>query len=66
MYNDTREGFMDFKQLLQNKVFIASVIGGVVFLLVVFIICGTIAANNKSNNNEIDVSSEPLKEDVDL
>lgn len=57
---------MDFKQLLQNKVFIASVIGGVVFLLVVFIICGTIAANNKSNNNEIDVSSEPLKEDVDL
>ena len=56
---------MDLKKLLENKVLLASIIGGIVFLLVVFIICGTIAASNKSNN-EIDVSNEPLKEDVDL
>ena len=56
---------MDLKKLLENKVLLASIIGGVVLLLVVFIICGTIAASNKSNN-EIDVSNEPLKEDVDL
>lgn len=56
---------MDFKKLLENKVLLASIIGGVVFLLFVFIICGTIA-NSKSNNNEVDVSNEPLKEDVDL
>ncbi len=56
---------MDLKKLLENKVLLASIIGGIVLLLVVFIICGTIAASNKSNN-EIDVSNEPLKEDVDL
>lgn len=56
---------MDLKKLLENKILLASIVGGVVLLLVVFIICGTIAASNKSNN-EIDVSNEPLKEDVDL
>lgn len=56
---------MDFKKLLENKVLLASIVGGVVFLLFIFIICGTIA-NSKSNNNEVDVSNEPLKEDVDL
>ena len=58
---------MDFKQILENKVLLGSIIGGVVFLLAVFIICGTIAASNKSDkDNAIDVSREPLKEDVDL
>ena len=58
---------MDFKQLLENKTLMIAIIGGVVFLLAVFIICGTIASASKSNNsNEIDVSNEPLKEDVDL
>ncbi len=56
---------MDFKKLLENKILLASIIGGVVLLLIIFIICGTIA-NSKSNNNEVDVSNEPLKEDVDL
>ena len=56
---------MDFKKLMENKVLLASIIGGVVFLLLVFIVCGTIA-NSKSANNEVDVSNEPLKEDVDL
>ena len=58
---------MDFKQILENKVLLGSIIGGVVLLLAVFIICGTIAASNKSDkDNAIDVSKEPLKEDVDL
>ena len=57
---------MDFKQLLENKVLLASIVGGVVLLLVVFIVCGTIASTSKSKNEQIDVSNEPLKEDVDL
>ena len=57
---------MDFKQLLENKVLMASIIGGTVLLLVIFIICSTISATSKSNNSQIDVSNEPLKEDVDL
>ncbi len=57
---------MDFKQLLENKVLLASIIGGVVLLLIIFIVCGTIASTSKSKNEQIDVSSEPLKEDVDI
>ena len=57
---------MDFKKLLENKILLASIIGGIVLLLVVFIICGTVAASNKANKEGIDVSKEPLKEDVDL
>ena len=56
---------MDLKKLLENKMLLASIIGGVVFLLAVFIICGTIASS-KSESEAIDVSNEPLKEDVDL
>ena len=55
-----------FKQILENKVLLASIIGGIVLLLVIFIICGTIAASNKADKEGIDVSREPLKEDVDL
>lgn len=57
---------MDFKQLLENKVLLASIIGGVVLLLIIFIVCGTIASSSKSKNEQIDVSNEPLKEDVDI
>ncbi len=57
---------MDFKKLLENKVLLAAVVGGVVLLLLIFIICGAIASNSGSKGNEIDVSNEPLKEDVDL
>ncbi len=57
---------MDFKKLLENKVLLAAVGGGIVLLLLIFIICGAIAANSGSKGNEIDVSNEPLKEDVDL
>ena len=55
---------MDFKKLLENKILLASIVGGVVLLLVVFIVCGTIAASNKSKNEQIDVSKEPLKEEL--
>ena len=41
---------MDFKQLLENKVLLASIVGVVVLLLVVFIVCGTIASSSKSGN----------------
>ena len=57
---------MDFSKLLQNKILLASIIGGVVLLLVIFIICGTIAASSKADRAGVDVSNEPLKEDVDL
>ena len=57
---------MDFKKLLENKVLLASVAGGIVLVLVVFIICGSLAMSNKSKDEQIDVSKEPLKEDVDL
>ena len=55
-----------FKQILANKVLLASIIGGIVLLLVIFILCGTIAASNKADKEGVDVSREPLKEDVDL
>ena len=57
---------MDFKQLLENKVLLASIIGGVILLLVVFMICGTISATSKSNGEQVDVSNIPLKNPVDL
>lgn len=57
---------MDFKNLLENKVLLAAIAGGIILLLVVFIICGTIASSSKTDKKGVDVSSEPLKEDVDL
>ena len=57
---------MDFKQLLENKVLLGSIIGGIVLLLVVFIICGTVASSKKTDKEGIDVSNTPLKENVDL
>ncbi len=57
---------MDFQKLLENKVLLAAIAGSVVLLLLIFIICGTIAASSKADKSQIDVSSEPLKEDVDL
>ena len=57
---------MDIKQLLENKILLASIVGGVLLLLIIFIICGTVASSNKSKNEQVDVSNEPLKEDVNL
>lgn len=57
---------MDFKKLLENKIALAAIGGSVVLLLIIFIICGSIAAARNTNGKELDVSKEPLKEDVDL
>ena len=57
---------MDFNKLLQNKTLLFAIAGGVVLMLVLFIICGAVASNSKSDNAQVDVSNEPLKEDVDL
>ena len=57
---------MDLKQITENKVVLASIAGGIVLLLIIFIICGTVAKSNKADVEGIDVSREPLKEDVDL
>ena len=56
---------MDFNKLLENKTLLIAIVGGIVLLLTVFIICGTIASS-KSEVELTDVSNEPLKEDVDL
>ncbi len=57
---------MDLKQLTENKVLLASIAGGIILLLIIFIICGSVASSKKANSEGIDVSKEPLKEDVDL
>ena len=56
---------MDLQKLLENKALLAAVAGGIVLLLIIFIVCGSIASS-KADKSQIDVSSEPLKEDVDL
>ena len=56
---------MDIKQLLENKVLLAAIAGSIVLLLIIFIICGAVAGSGKKGE-EVDVSKEPLKEDVDL
>lgn len=57
---------MDFNKLLENKMLLASVVGGVILLLIVFIICGTIASTSKTDKEQIEVSNIPLKTPVDL
>jgi len=57
---------MDFSKILENKALVAAVAGGTILLLVVFIICGTISASSQADKAGVNVSNEPLKEDVDL
>ena len=57
---------MDFKQILANKTILGAIIGGIVLVLVLFIVVGAVASSHKGGSEGIDVSSEPLKEDVDL
>lgn len=57
---------MDLNKLLENKTLLFAIAGGIVIMLVLFIICGAVASGSKSDNTQIDVSNEPLKEDVDL
>ena len=56
---------MDLKSLLQNKMVLGIIIGGIVLILAISIICA-VAGSKGSKSEQIDVSNEPLKEDVDL
>ena len=56
---------MDLNKLMENKMLLAIIGGSIVLLLVIFIICGSVAAS-KSNKTETEISNEPMKEDVDL
>ncbi|MCQ2739560.1 MAG: hypothetical protein MJ237_04960 [bacterium] len=56
---------MDFNKILENKILLAAVGGGVLLLIIIFVICGSVASS-KSKSSEVDVSSEPLAETVDL
>lgn len=56
---------MDLKSLLQNKMVLGIIIGGIVLILTISIICA-VAGSKGSKSEQIDVSNEPLKEDVDL
>ncbi len=57
---------MDLKSLLENKMLLAAIIGGVVLILAVGIVCAVVGSNGGSKSEAIDVSNEPLKEDVDI
>lgn len=57
---------MNFQKLLENKIRLASIVGSVVLLLVLFLVFGTVLSNSKTDGEAVDVSSEPLKEDVNL
>ena len=56
---------MDLKSLLQNKMVLAIIVGGIVLILAISIICA-LAGSKDSKSDAIEVSNEPLKEDVDI
>ena len=58
---------MDLNKLLENKMVLGAIIGGV--LLVLFVAILTVAITKGGNNSEskgVEASEEPLKEDVEL
>ena len=57
---------MDLKALTQNKMFLAAIAGVVVIILAIAITCSIVAAGSKGGDTAVEVSNEPLKEDVDL
>ena len=57
---------MDLKALTQNKMFLAAIAGVVVIILAIAITCSIVAAGSKNDGTAVEVSNEPLKEDVDL
>ncbi len=57
---------MDLKALTQNKMFLAAIAGAVVLILAIAITCSIVASGSKNDNVAVEVSNEPLKEDVDL
>ena len=57
---------MDLKALTENKMFLAAIAGVLVIILAIAITCSIVAAGSKKENTAVEVSNEPLKEDVDL
>ena len=57
---------MDLKALTENKMFLAAIAGVVVIILAIAITCSIVAAGSKKESTAVEVSNEPLKEDVDL
>lgn len=57
---------MDLKSLLENKMLLAAIVGGVVLILAISIVCAVVGSNSGSKSEAVDVSNEPLKEDVDI
>ena len=57
---------MDLKALTENKMFLAAIAGVVVIILAIAITCSIVAAGSNKESTAVEVSNEPLKEDVDL
>ena len=58
---------MDLNKLMENKIALGMIIGGIVLVLFVAILTVAISkGGDKKDSNAVDVSDEPLKEDVEL
>ena len=58
---------MDFLQKLQeNKPLFIALIAGIIIVVVAAIVVPVATSSNKSGKTDVEVSSEPIKEDVDL
>ena len=57
---------MDLKALTENKMLLAAIAGVIVLILAIAITCSIVAAGSKNESTAVEVSNEPLKEDVDL
>ena len=58
---------MDFLQKLQeNKALFGALIAGIVIIVVLAVVVPIASAGNKNGKTDVEVSSEPIKEDVDL
>lgn len=56
---------MDFQKLLENKVALYGIIGAIVIVLALIMTVGIVKSSNKPANG-VEVTGEPIKENVDL
>ena len=59
---------MDFSKLMENKTLLGAIVGAIVIVLLAIILTVAITKGGSSSekSNAVEVSSEPLKEDVEL
>ena len=57
---------MDFKAILENKPLLYGLIGGIVLIFALVLTFGIVGASKKSQAPGTEITSEPLKENVDL